>query len=195
LPDAPTIVFVRHGETDWNVAGRLQGQRDVPMNEKGRDQARRNGRIIAERLPEAVAYDFVASPLIRARETMEIVRATMGLDPEAYRIDERLREIAYGDWEGWTLAELRVDQPERMAAREADKWMFLPPAGESYEMLSERVANWLATVTQPTVVAAHGGVGRVLLGEWDGLAPAVIVTTDFPQDQIMLWRDGKVSWL
>ena len=165
------------------------------MNEKGRDQARRNGRTIAERLPEAVAYDFVASPLIRARETMEIVRATMGLDPEAYRIDERLREIAYGDWEGWTLAELRVDQPERMAAREADKWMFLPPAGESYEMLSERVANWLATVTQPTVVAAHGGVGRVLLGEWDGLAPAVIVTTDFPQDQIMLWRDGKVSWL
>ena len=165
------------------------------MNEKGRDQARRNGRIIAERLPEAVAYDFVASPLIRARETMEIVRATMGLDPEAYRVDERLREIAYGDWEGWTLAELRVDQPERMAAREADKWMFLPPAGESYEMLSERVANWLATVTRPTVVAAHGGVGRVLLGEWDRPRPGGHRHNRFPAgpDHALARRQGFLA--
>ncbi|MGH6644424.1 MAG: histidine phosphatase family protein, partial [Bradyrhizobium sp.] len=98
----PTIVFIRHGETDWNAEGRFQGQQDIPLNTRGRGQARRNGLILKERMPEAAAFDFVASPLERTRQTMEIVRAAMGLDPAAYRIDPILKEITFGEWEGHT---------------------------------------------------------------------------------------------
>src|SRR4051794_1581913 len=107
MPIAPTIVFVRHGETDWNVAERLQGQRDIPLNDRGRAQTKRNGLAVAAAIPDIASYDFVSSPLIRSRETMEIARAAMGLDPADYSLDDRLREIAFGEWEGFTTAELR----------------------------------------------------------------------------------------
>ena len=88
----PLIYFLRHGQTDWNAERRFQGHLDIPLNETGRGQASRNGRALAAAIGEAGAFDFVSSPLVRASETMEIVRREMGLDPKAYRTDLRLRE-------------------------------------------------------------------------------------------------------
>jgi probable phosphoglycerate mutase len=113
MSSVPTIVFLRHGETDWNVEGRLQGQRDIPLNANGRGQARRNGEIIAREIPEAAGFDFVASPLWRARETMEIARAAMNLDPKAYAVDPRLVEITFGELEGFTYRDIEERQPCR----------------------------------------------------------------------------------
>ncbi len=76
------LCIVRHGETDWNAEGRLQGQQDVQMNGRGRDQAEAVGRLLVQRAPEVLGWDFVASPLIRTRDTMELMRAAMGVDPE-----------------------------------------------------------------------------------------------------------------
>lgn len=191
----PTIVFLRHGETDWNVEGRLQGQRDIPLNDRGRGQARRNGEIIAREIPEAAEYAFVASPLWRARETMEIARGAMGLDPQAYAIDPRLVEITFGELEGFTYRDIEVRQPGWLEEREANKWEFLPPGGESYRMLSDRIVAWLATVDRPMVVVAHGGVGRVLRAHLMGLDRAASVAEDFPQDRVFLWRDGTGVWM
>jgi probable phosphoglycerate mutase len=191
----PTIVFIRHGQTDWNVQWRLQGQRDIPLNALGREQARQNGVKVIETVPGVAAYDFVSSPLGRARETMEIARAAMGLDPQAYRVDDDLRELTFGEWEGFTLAELRKTQAELVAARAADKWKFLPPGGESYFQLSERIATWVKKVDRDTVAVSHGGVGRVLVGLWTNMEPADIVAMDFPQDQFLLWKGGKVTWI
>ncbi len=194
-PAVPIIVFVRHGETDWNVEGRLQGQRDVPLNERGRRQARRNGEKIVAAIPDVADFDFVASPLGRARATMEIARAAMGLDPKAYAVDDRLLEVTFGEWEGFTTAEVRAREPAGVAAREADKWRFLPPGGESYERLAERIRPWLADLRQPTVVVAHGGVGRVLWVDLAGIDPAEAVSRDVPHDQVFVWRDGAISLL
>ena len=80
---SPLLYYIRHGETDWNRESRLQGQRDIPMNANGRAQARRCGEILRELLarePSDRAPDFVSSPLGRARETMELARAALGLD-------------------------------------------------------------------------------------------------------------------
>src|SRR5262245_48828367 len=119
----PLLYYIRHGETDWNAESRLQGQRDIPINANGRAQARQCGEILRDLIGrEDGRFDFVASPLGRARETMEIARATLQLDPRAYRIDERLKEISFGEWEGFTLDEVRRTSPEAIAARERDKW-------------------------------------------------------------------------
>jgi len=191
----PPLVFLRHGETDWNVEGRLQGQRDIPLNERGRGQAKRNGAAIIAAMPEVADYDFVASPLGRSRETMEIARLAMGLDPSAYHIDDRLKEISFGAWEGFTIAELREGHGALVAERERDKWRFLPPDGESYGILLERIDAWLATLTRPTFAVSHGGVGRVVRARLLGVDRARAVADEFPQDRLLVIEDGAGRWL
>lgn len=194
------IYMIRHGQTDWNAEGRLQGQQDVPLNALGRSQATRNGeRLAAELGDEAENYDYVSSPLGRTRETMERVRAAMGLDPAAYRTETRLMELSFGDWQGSTLAELRRQAPERVEARRREKWDFIPPgeAAESYEILSWRVGAWLTSVDRPTVCVSHGGVVRSvfrLIGKWSRDAAC---NMNVPQDRILkIDRDGEtVAWL
>lgn len=191
-----TLYYVRHGETDWNLAQRYQGQKDIPLNATGRSQALRNGRTLAAALGEAAArLDYVSSPLERARETMEIMRAEMGLKPGGYRTDARLREVHYGHWEGELWHELHLRDPEGFAAREADKWRWRPNGGESYQDLSHRVAAWLAGVERDTVVAAHGGVMRVLRGLTLGLEPAQMFALDVPQDKVLVVEAGRTRWL
>src|SRR5712675_1471954 len=101
LVPAPVIYYVRHGLTDWNVQQRLQGRHDVPLNPEGRAQAVACGEILRDLLvrdgkaPAELGY--VSSPLERARATMEIVRATLGLEPMSFPIDVRLAEIAFGE--------------------------------------------------------------------------------------------------
>lgn len=184
----PPLVFVRHGETDWNAVGRHQGHRDIPLNDKGRGQARRNGAAVAENFPDIAGFDFVASPLVRARETMEIVRTELGLDPAHYDVDGRLKEIHYGAWEGFTDAELADREPHLFAERQADLWRFVMPDGESYELLSKRVGEWLTTLDRPTLVVAHGGVGRVLRHRLLGIDPQILFADLFPQDRVFDWR-------
>ncbi|NBN78877.1 histidine phosphatase family protein [Microvirga tunisiensis] len=191
------LIFIRHGQTDWNAEGRMQGQKDIPLNGTGRAQASRNGTALASFLAsrglEADGFAFVASPLGRTRETMELVRGAMGLDPSAYALDDRLKEITFGDWEGFTVEELALRDPDRVAARRADKWGFTPPGGESYAMLSTRIAGWLAGVEQPSVAVIHGGVIRVLRGLLEELDPAAIPRLDVPQDVVYVWEDGRLS--
>ncbi|WP_029075783.1 histidine phosphatase family protein [Kaistia adipata] len=190
----PIIVFIRHGETDWNAEGRFQGQRDIPLNARGRLQAQRNGRVLIGRMPEAAAFDFVASPLERTRQTMEIARGAMGLDPSAYRLDPILKEITFGNWEGYTAPELEARWPDQVTAREGDKWGFVPPLGESYQMLSIRIEGWLSRLERDTVVVSHGGVCRVLRGLLLGLDSDTTPNLDVPQDRIFVWN-GTARWL
>lgn len=194
------IYLIRHGQTDWNAEGRLQGQQDIPLNDLGRSQASRNGeRLASELRDQAADFDFVASPLGRTRETMELLRTAMGLDPAAYRIEPRLMELSFGDWQGSTLAELQRETPDRVEARATEKWDFIPPgeAAESYEILSWRVGSWLTSVDRPTVCVSHGGVVRSvfrLVGNW---TKEDACEMNVPQDRILkIDRDGgSVGWL
>ena len=191
-----TLYFVRHGETDWNLAQRYQGQQDIPLNATGRAQAAGNGRALADALGARIAtIDYVASPLSRTRETMEIVRGELGLPPRSYRTDARLVEIHYGHWEGELWTELHHKDPEGFTARKADSWNWQPTGGESYRLLSARIAGWLADVDQDAVVVAHGGVMRVLRGLVQALSPAEIFALPVPQDKVLVLEAGRVRWL
>src|ERR1700755_1510010 len=96
-PFSHRLIFLRHGETDWNVERRLQGQHDIPLNDNGRQQAARAGkrvRAMESAFPPLNRLPYIASPLGRTRETMEIARSAMGLEPQAYTTDDRLKELS-----------------------------------------------------------------------------------------------------
>jgi probable phosphoglycerate mutase len=163
-----TLYYVRHGLTNWNMDGRLQGQHDIELNERGRTQARCCGETLRDlfaRDGRAPAdFDYASSPLIRARETMDLLRVSLGLPHDGYRLDKRLAEISFGEWEGLTYEDVMARDSDIVAKREGNKWRFLPPGGESYEQLAVRVGAWYATVARDTVVTAHGGTARALIG-------------------------------
>jgi len=193
-PDV-TLYFIRHGQTDWNAARRYQGQRDVPLNDFGRTQARRNGGVLARSLQETGAIDFVSSPLGRARETMEIIRGAIGLAPGGYRIDPAIQEINYGHWEGLLADELPQHDPEGLAMRRLDAFNWRPKGGESYADLTRRSGDWLQTIARDTVAASHGGVGRTVQGLILGLGHDEILRLDAPQDRIMVVTHNRVDWI
>ena len=193
----PTVYYIRHGETDWNVAGRLQGRRDVPLNARGRAQGTHCGEILrdlfAQRRRDPASLDYVSSPLGRACRTMELARAALGLPADGYQVDERLAEIAFGDWEGFTIAQLHNRDPQGIAQREHDKWHFLPPGGESYEMVSARMRDWYESLARDMGAAAHGGTARGLMAVLGIAKPAAALLIDIDQGVVYVFADGKLS--
>lgn len=191
------VYFVRHGQTDWNAESRLQGQADTDLNALGRAQASENGRKLAALIPDPPAFDFIASPMKRTRETMERLRAAMGLDPCAYRTDPRLVEVNFGDWQGYTYAELEAVRPGISSERSLDKWDYLPSGegAESYQMLYERVRPWFGELDGNTVCVTHGGVIRVLFRLVEKLSRQEAAGLDIPQDRLLRLKDGRLEWL
>jgi broad specificity phosphatase PhoE len=193
----PVLYYVRHGETDFNAEGRLQGRRDTELNAHGREQAAESGQLLRDlfaRDGHAPAdFAYVSSPLKRARETMEILRATLGLDPQAYAVDDRLMEIAYGEWEGLTLPEIEARMPGVLARREKDKWDFAPPGGESYRQLTSRISAWYAELTRDTVVAGHGGGVRALMALFNVVPKEEATRARIAQGVVYVFADGKMA--
>ena len=182
----PLLYFIRHGETDWNVEGRLQGQHDRPLNAVGCGQATCCGEILRALLErdsrDPQSFDYVSSQLVRARKTMELVRT------------ELLAELSFGRWEGFTFAELKAREPATLAlaAREHDKWGFVPPGGESYADLLVRVRAWHATVTRDTVAVAHGGVARTLIVHFGIEPPAAAPVHSIEQGVVYQFAPGRL---
>jgi probable phosphoglycerate mutase len=192
----PRIYYVRHGLTDWNLEGRLQGRLDVPLNDRGRVQAARCGELLrallsaSGRKPQDCHY--VSSPLVRASETMEIMRANLGLGRSGYETEPRLVEIAFGEWEGLTYREVLAREPQVIERRERDKWRFRPPGGETYEEVAERIAPWHAALANDTIVAAHGGTGRALIAVLGLAAPDQAVHRSVDQGLVYVFEGHRV---
>jgi broad specificity phosphatase PhoE len=193
----PVLYYVRHGETDFNTEGRLQGRCDTVLNARGRRQAAECGVLLGElfardrRQPQEFRY--ISSPLKRARETMEVLRSTLGLQPRGYDIDERLVEIAYGEWEGLTLPEIEARTASVLSERERDKWDFAPPSGESYRELADRIGTWYRSLTSDTVVAAHGGGVRALMAILKIVSEEQATHAQIEQGVVYVFADGKMS--
>jgi broad specificity phosphatase PhoE len=195
-----SIVFIRHGETSYNAEGRLQGQRDTALNGKGREQASAVGRSLKKLMPTVIARldaaeAFVASPLTRTCETMKLARAAMGLTPDLYRCDPTLVELSFGDWEGLTWPEIEARDPAGLRAREADKWNFVPPTGESYAMLCDRLRPWLAARDGDVFIASHGGVARALMTLVAGISPGIATEVSIWQGRAIVFEDGGYRWV
>jgi probable phosphoglycerate mutase len=193
----PLVYIVRHGQTQWNAEFRLQGQADTDLNALGREQASENGRRLAELIERPEEFDFVASPMKRTRETMQRLRAAMGLDPDAYRTDPRLVEVHFGDWQAFTFDELDAKSPGSAKSRRRDKWNFKPPGegAESYQMLLERVKPWFDALDRQTVCVTHGGVVRTLFRMVEGVSENEAANLEVRQDRVLRLQDGRLEWL
>jgi len=197
------IILIRHGETDWNAEARLQGQQDIPLNARGLAQAEAVGRklrnLLGDGTDAGAGLHWVSSPLGRARHTMDIARRVAGLDsgPDqpGYSLDDRLMELTFGEWEGLTWPEVQARAPWAASWREGDKWNFVPPGGESYQMLADRVRPWVEKLASDAVVATHGGVARVLLAELAGMARERAATVNIWQGRLLVLDNGRFDWI
>ncbi len=155
------LAIIRHGLTEWNELGRIQGSTDIPLSSTGREM------VSGWKLPpELKDYRLVSSPLKRAVETARILIG----EPETVAC---LGEMRYGEWEGQRLADLRAELGREMAENESRGLDFLPPGGESPRHVQQRLSPWLKEVGEimvPTLAIAHNGVLRAiyaLASGWD----------------------------
>jgi broad specificity phosphatase PhoE len=194
---APVIYYIRHGETSWNAEGRLQGAQDIPLNDLGRRQAEQAGGILVDLLArdgrDKAQIPFVASPLGRARSTMELVRDALRLPPHDYAVDDRLREIAYGQWEGSTLAEMQLADPAFYAKRLSDKWMLAPEGGETYASVQLRMRDWYDSLLADTVAVAHGGTARALMVVLGFETPQTAADLPIAQGAVYVFSGGGLK--
>ena len=167
------IYVARHGETEWNRAGRFQGRTDVPLNETGRAQARE----LAERARGLGIAAVGASDLARAEETAAIVGAALGV-PLAH-VHEDLRERGYGVFEGKSREECEAGWPEAWAAwQQGGYWE--PPGAEPRAELVERLLRGFERVRRldpehhPILVVSHGGAIRTFIEATSGVRPAPV---------------------
>ncbi|MCV2863842.1 histidine phosphatase family protein [Albidovulum sediminicola] len=183
----PELFVLRHGETLWNAEGRIQGALDSPLTERGIAQARRQAQILADLGLGPRTHRFYVSPQGRARQTAGIVLSPLGVNPE---VDTRLREIAMGAYEGLTRDEIRQRFPGAFDEQDPFLWYDTAPRGEGFAALQARVENFLAGLTGPSVIIAHGMLSRFLRGAVLGLELEGIAALPGGQGVVYHLQDG-----
>ncbi len=160
--------LVRHGQTDWNVQGRYQGQADPPLNAAGLEQAARAAEALAGRTYAAI----YTSDLERARVTAEIIGRRLGME---VIVDARLREVNQGAWEGMLSTEIQARYAREWAERQRDRLHFRPPGGG--ESVTDVATRLWAAVDElvarapdgPLILVSHGLALATLICRADGL--------------------------
>ncbi|SRR5690606_11229717 len=160
------LLVIRHGKTEWNLARRIQGRIDIPLSDLGRAE------LAAKRLPdEFAAFDWISSPLKRARETAEL------LGGRNIRIEPAVAEMHWGEWEGQTFEELREKYGDEFRYNEARGIYMTPPGGESPADVVARLTPFLKSLRRDSIAITHKGVIRALKSlayDWDMTAKAPV---------------------
>ena len=155
------IIFVRHGETEWNKSGKYQGQTDVPLSAKGISQAEQ----LAKYFPAKEVAAIYASPLKRAFLTAECIGKSFGLEPIAV---DNLRELSFGEWEGLTYEEIVSKWPDAMENFLTHPDILKIPGGETFAEVQQRAMLAIEKIVKENqgktaVVVAHGAVLRTII--------------------------------
>lgn len=188
------IYLVRHGQTEFNHAQRLQGQCDSDLTELGKEQARRMGSHLKPLIDDHERWVMIASPLGRTVRTAEIIRETIGLNCEI-ALDPRIQELNCGEWEGFHHHEIEAAAPGITGKK---GWLLTAPGGERYADIAGRIASFIAEIDENDgrrrIVVSHGIAGRILRALYSG-APADQLWSHRPppQDAVFHLSGGKVA--
>lgn len=187
------IYLVRHGQTQFNAEGRIQGAMDSPLTPLGVEQGRRLGKLFASLVPPDCR--IIASPLGRAQHTARLIRESAGLT-SSIETDDRLAEISLGEWDGMLRADIEHASPDFDAGRRRWTWFFDAPGGVSYEELSARLSTWLEHARGfegPAIIVSHGITGRILRGLFLGLSKDEAMKQEIPQDACFRMHEGAIE--
>jgi len=182
----PAVLLIRHGETEWSRSGQHTSSTDLPLLPEGRERAHALGRRLAGRNFALV----LSSPLLRARETLELVGPG-----EPVQVTDDLRELDYGSYEGRTTAEIRETRPGW------DLWSDGTPDGETLDAAGDRVDRVIGRAIAAggdVALFAHGHILRILGARWLGLPPAVgggIALGTAALCDLGFERERRVVWL
>lgn len=183
------IIFVRHGETDWNAQLRYQGHCDITLNDRGRGDAFKLAALLAKENVEAI----YSSDLSRTRETAEIIAASLKLEVNS---EPRLRELCFGEWEGKTFSEAYRDYQDEFKQWYENTMEFQVPGGESFTQLLERSWQAMTDVAErhqgTVLIVSHGGVIKTLLYKLKAISHEEFWGKNFkPGSMVSLSFDGN----
>lgn len=189
------IYLVRHGETTWNQAGRQQGHLDSPLTDKGVEQARAAGRALRHAIPHSQAICIETSPLGRARQTARLLAEVLGVDLNALVVAPLLSEHHLGDWQGLTRAEIDAQYPGARQTREASKWDYVVPGGESYALVAARARQWLGSKRHAaiTIAVTHEMISRTIQGAYAALTLGETLARAHRHDRIYRLHTGRIE--
>jgi broad specificity phosphatase PhoE len=189
------IYLVRHGETIWNLEGRRQGHLDSPLTDRGYAQAKAVARRLSCELVSRKDVRIISSPLGRATTTASIIAQHLGLTQNEIVSEPLLAEHHMGCWQGLTNQQVDDVFPGERKRRNANKWEYTIPRGESYTRLYERAAAWISTISEDwTVVAVtHAMIGRTIRGAYSCLNPDDMLALHYPHGVIYRLQQGKID--
>jgi len=179
------IILIRHGQTEWNLLKKYQGQIDIPLTDVGRGQAQRAGEYLVGNETIEALY---CSDLSRTKETAEIVGRNIGLSPTC---DPRLREIAFGAWEGLTFTQVYEKYPKEFDDWHNNTFKTKVPGGETFDQVINRameaIKEILAKHKGTVAIVTHGGVIKAILSQSEAkndlwktsVEPGTITTLEF----------------
>jgi glucosyl-3-phosphoglycerate phosphatase len=178
----PELFVLRHGETEWNRAGRMQGALDSPLTELGQAQALQMGALLARH--DLAGHRLYSSPMGRA-----VATTRLAFDRPAI-LDPRLREIEVGLWSGLTRPEILARWPGMSDEEDMLDFYARAPEGEGFDALWDRVCSFLADLTGPAVIVTHGVTSRFLRTAALGLTLADLNEVPGGQGVVFRLRDG-----
>ena len=183
----PTLYILRHGETEWNLANRLQGHFDSPLTDTGRAQAAAQNAILKR--CDLAGFSALSSPQGRAVATAELALAGLGM---TVATDPRLGEIGIGAWAGKSRDKLLRQTPD---ARDSYDLYEHAPDGEGFAALYERCRSFLDSLTGPHVLVTHGITSRMLRLILLDHAPSVLRDMQGGQGVVFRLEDGQQNRL
>jgi probable phosphoglycerate mutase len=182
------IVFVRHGESEWNATSRMQGQLESDLTARGREQTEVNARVLANLGIE----ELYSSPLGRARESAAIINRQLSLP---IRCDSRIKEWDCGDWSGELYEDVQTKWADQWAAYQADRFHYRGPNCENYPDMIARVQPFLdellRSAARSIAVVSHGMIGRVMVSTLLGYDEPAMLGFHQPNDVLYRVMLGK----
>ncbi|MDJ0705025.1 MAG: histidine phosphatase family protein [Leptolyngbyaceae cyanobacterium MO_188.B28] len=190
-----TLYLIRHGETQWNRAGRLQGHGDSPLTMQGIEQAIAAVQVLQRDIDNLVDVQLQTSPLFRARQTAAIIADGLGLSPDQCLESPLLIEHNFGKWEGLTDIEIEALYPGAQTERHRNHWSYMVPGGESYAQVYQRAKQWfqLPRLASTTIVLTHAKTSRALRGVYLNLKPEEILPLKHPQDCLYKLQANRIE--
>ena len=193
-----SLYILRHGQTQFNQQGRLQGHCDSPLTTLGQAQAQAFGQTLKQHLlqthSEISDWTLIASPLGRALQTAHIVADNLGIACSEIQTDKRVIETGLGDWEQQKIQDIKTRHPH---LHNLGGWYFQAPNVERLACVRHRLQNWLDDPATPArvILVSHGLTGVILRGLLDNLDDSSLWQLDKPQDAFYYFNQGQLSRL